>query len=161
MATISDAANGLLACRDILRDKLAAEDVQDALAPFGNGETSPVTVVRAEDPENLEGTPRIVLTIENDVAAPQWGHTARQLSVVASVMVSDFSGALIGAENPMSLDTYLGQFLQIAATDYDTFNDAGLWGLEYQGPREGRAPDSSAPGSINQHRFVFYYDPTG
>lgn len=147
---ILDALEGLDELKEILSDALEQEDFSD----FGGAE-----IVIAEEELQPEGLPRISLSVEDDTEAPAWGHTVRRATITALVEVSDESGAMYGTTNPIPANDMLSQFLMATIRERAAFDAVGLMGIEATGPREGRTTGDAAPGVVNAHRVVFYYDP--
>lgn len=149
-----DSLTGLIVLRDLLRE-IKDEQVPD----YENGLPYSFNIFTAEERELFEGQPCIILAVESDEPATDWGHTARRCIAGAIVQASDFAGALQGFSNPITADTGISRFLQKAVHQYERFNTAGLWGIECTGPRETRVNDDEGPRSVNVHRITFYYDP--
>lgn len=124
MPTIADAYAAMNVLKTHLRTRLNADYVS-VFAGYGGVDV----ILEDDEPEDQErvGKPYILLGVQGEDDAPDWGRGVRAFTVRADVVASEFAGAQTGAANLVGSDTLLASTLrEIVRTGYATLRDAGL-----------------------------------
>jgi hypothetical protein len=105
------------------------------------------------------GRPYCVFSLRSDESADEWGHSARRAQVLAECKATDSNGGRIGEANEVGSQKLLSDALIAAIEDnYNTFNEAGLWGIEVAGPVERIDAPSGYPVYVSSHTITFFYE---
>lgn len=123
-----------------------------------NGADSILARNESTEPDRV-GKPYCVFSVRSEQQAPDWGHEARQATVLAECKANDNNGGRVGAANEVGSQKLLSDALiKAISNNYDTFNEAGLWGIEIDGPVERIDNATTYPVYVAAHTITFFYE---
>lgn len=122
-----------------------------------------VVMAMDEDTEAERIGKPFILIDQQDGGVSEWSAGASRYRFVTALVVccaNDFSGAQVGASNPVSSAELMSRDLVHDVTaNYGAWRDAGLLGIEINADKPVQAGAQYTPGTVAiAHRVTFHYE---
>jgi len=155
MTTFTDDIAAIRALKTRLATQFATGDYGAAYAGYG-GVDVVLIFDESDEPEQV-GKPMILLSLE-DGGGSEWSSARdeyRDVTVMATVMASDFSGAQVGTANPVSSDELMSaDLLREVQINYAAWRDLGLQNIRIM-PQKMSVTENGI--RKTPHRITFSY----